>query len=61
MPQSIARVYVHLVFGTRHRQRSIDDDVRLPLHEFIRGALHTRGDYPEAIKLVRTHFPGCKR
>jgi putative transposase len=56
MAQSFARIYVHLVFSTRYRLPLIDDDVRLPLHEFIRGALHTRGDYPEAINSVEDHI-----
>jgi len=56
MPQSIARIYVHLVFATRFREPILGDDVRLPLHEFIRGVLHTRGDYPEAINSVEDHI-----
>ncbi|MCX6017567.1 MAG: transposase [Chloroflexi bacterium] len=56
MPQSISRLYVHLVFSTRMRQFLIDDVVRTDLHEFMRGVLYTRGDYPEMINSVADHI-----
>jgi len=35
MPQSISRVYVHLIFSTKHRQRWLDDSVRPKVHAYL--------------------------
>jgi putative transposase len=35
MPQSLARLYVHLVFSTKHRLPYIADDVRARLHGYM--------------------------
>lgn len=35
MPQSLSRLMVHLVFSTRGRQRSIQDDLRGELHAYL--------------------------
>ncbi len=35
MPQSLARLYVHLVFSTKHRQPHIIDNVRERLHGYM--------------------------
>ena len=39
MPQSLACVYVHLVFSTKQRQVWLDDSVRAELHAYIIGIL----------------------
>jgi len=43
MPQSLAKVYIHLIFSTKHRQRLIDDSIRSRLHEYISGILRDLG------------------
>ena len=35
MPQSLARLHVHLVFSTKHRERLITDSVRPILHAYM--------------------------
>jgi len=37
MPQSLAKILVHLVFSTKHRERVLSDDVREELHRYIAG------------------------
>lgn len=35
MPQSLARMHVHLVYSTKHRAMLLHDDVRPPLHSYM--------------------------
>lgn len=35
MPQSLARLHIHLIFSTKHRERLIDDEVRDALHRYM--------------------------
>ncbi len=35
MPQSLARLHVHLIFSTKHRAPIVTDDVRDPLHRYM--------------------------
>ncbi len=44
MPQSFARVYIHLIFSTRHRQKLIDESWAERLYEYIAGILKPRGN-----------------
>jgi len=37
MPQSLSKVYVHLIFSTKHRQSLIDDDIKTSLFEYLGG------------------------
>lgn len=46
MPQSLARVLVHLVFSTKNREPSIVASVRPMLHEYLGGILDTLGCPP---------------
>ncbi len=39
MPQSLARVLVHLVFSTKNREATIDREVRSALHAYLTGIL----------------------
>lgn len=39
MPQSLARVYIHLVFSTKHRQPCIAEAIRPRLWEYLGGIL----------------------
>ena len=39
MPQSLAKLYVHLVFSTKHRERVLPDAVRHDLHAYMGGTL----------------------
>ena len=35
MPQSLARIHIHLVFSTKHREPRITDDLRVSLHAYM--------------------------
>jgi len=37
MPQSLSKVYVHIVFSTKSRQNLIDDTIEASLHEYLGG------------------------
>ncbi len=39
MPQSFASLHVHIVFSTKHRERTITADLRPRLHEYVGGIL----------------------
>jgi putative transposase len=55
MPQSLARLQVHLVFSTKHRDRIITDTVRSTLHAYMATVLQ-RIDCPaELINSVEDH------
>ncbi len=34
MPQSLARIYIHLVFSTKNRERFLPDDIRDDIHAY---------------------------
>lgn len=40
MPQSLAQIYVHLVFSTKDREPRIVDDVQPRLHAYLAGTLN---------------------
>src|SRR5262245_41641611 len=43
MPQSLAAVYMHIVFSTKHRQPLIADDVAPRLHAYLGGIVRNHG------------------
>jgi putative transposase len=46
MPQSLAKVYVHIVFSTKHGQTFIKkEEIRKELHSYIIGVLSKKGSY----------------
>lgn len=45
MPQSLAKVYTHIVFTTKHGQCFITDDVRAELHSYMIGVISAMGSY----------------
>ena len=49
MPQSLAQVYVHLIFGTKHRQNFIDEEIRPSLQAYIVGVLAAIGSHTEEL------------
>jgi putative transposase len=38
MPQSLTRIYIHLVFGTKHRHPWLNESIRPMLHAFMAGS-----------------------
>lgn len=43
MPQSLAKIYVHLIFSTKNRERLLPDDLRPALHAYLGGILRDLG------------------
>ena len=41
MPQSLSKVYVHLIFSTKNRERLLREDIRPDLHAYIGGILRS--------------------
>jgi len=37
MPQSLAKIYVHLVFSTKNREGLLPENVRADLHAYLGG------------------------
>ncbi len=55
MPQSLAKIYVHLIFSTKGRERVIADDVRSDLHAYFGGILNHLGCVPVEINTEPDH------
>ena len=66
MPQSLAKIFVHLVFSTKNREASLADDIRDELHAYIggivgnkNGALLKAGSMADHIHLLISHPRTC--
>jgi len=55
MPQSLAKIYVHLVFSTKNRERVLPDDIRPDLHAYMGGTLNGMGCSPIEINTEPDH------
>lgn len=55
MPQSLARLHVHLIFSTKHRERLITDAVRDSLHAYMATVLQNLGCAPVLINSIEDH------
>ena len=55
MPQSLARLHVHLVFSTKNREPLITDAVRGALHAYMATVLQNLGCAPVLINSVEDH------
>jgi REP element-mobilizing transposase RayT len=55
MPQSLARLHVHLVFSTKHRALLLHDGIRDDLHRYLARVLQTIGCPPVLINSVADH------
>lgn len=55
MPQSLAKIYVHLVFSTKNRERVLPDDLRLDFHSYLGGILNGLGCVPVEINSEPDH------
>ena len=56
MPQSLAKVNVHIVFSTKHRQNFIAEALRKELHAYIIGVLSNLGSYTYEIYANPDHI-----
>ena len=55
MPQSLSKLYVHLVFSTKNRQRVLMAADAADLHAYIGGTLHGLGCVPVEINTEPDH------
>jgi REP element-mobilizing transposase RayT len=55
MPQSLAKIYIHLVFSTRNRERVLADGDGPDLHAYIGGILNGLGCIPLEINTEPDH------
>lgn len=55
MPQSLAQLYVHLIFSTKNREPVSDDSIRVRLHEYLGGTLRDLGCKPIEINSMPDH------
>ena len=56
MPQSLARLHVHLVFSTKNREPIITDTVRGSLHAYMATVLQNLNCHPVLINSVEDHI-----
>ena len=56
MPQSLAKVYLHSVFSTKHRQPLITSAVEDPLYAYMGGVIKNLGSAPLIINGVSDHI-----
>src|SRR5436853_2355450 len=56
MAQSLAKIYVHLIFSTKDRSRTLPDDVRPDLHAYMGGTLKGLGCSPIEINSEPDHL-----
>lgn len=55
MPQSLAKIYLHLVFGTKNRAPMLTNPVRDPLHRYVAAVLDNLGCRAVLIGSVEDH------
>ena len=55
MPQSLSKVYVHITFGTKHRQKLIDDSIENALFNYLGGICKRLGCSPVRIGGYQNH------
>ncbi|MCX6877623.1 MAG: IS200/IS605 family transposase [Verrucomicrobia bacterium] len=58
MPQSLAKIYIHLVFSARNRERVLADEDRLDLHAYMGGILKGMDCMPIEINSEPDHVHG---
>ena len=55
MPQSLARLYIHLIFSTKHREHVLNDAIRDSLHAYMATVLQNFDCPPALINSVEDH------
>ena len=55
MPQSLARLHVHLIFSTKNRERVLHDQIRDSLHSYLATVLQNLECPPALINSVEDH------
>jgi REP element-mobilizing transposase RayT len=55
MPQSLAQLYVHLIFSTKNRERWLTPDIRPEVHAYMGGILNRHDCMPVEINSEPDH------
>ena len=55
MPQSLSKVYVHIVFSTKYRRNLIDETIKEELFKYLGGVCKAMECYPVQIGGYRNH------
>jgi REP element-mobilizing transposase RayT len=55
MSQALAKIYLHLIFSTKNRERAIPDAIRADLHSYMGGILNGLGCSPIEINTEPDH------
>ena len=55
MPQSLAKLYVHLIFSTKNRESLLDREIQIELASYLGGALNHLDGQPIEIGGSRDH------
>lgn len=55
MPQSLARLHIHLVFSTKNREALLSDSIRDALHAYMAKVLHNQGCPAVLVNSVEDH------
>ena len=55
MAQSLSKIYVHLIFSTKNRERTIPDEIRPTLHNYMGGILRDNHCIPVEINTEPDH------
>lgn len=55
MAQSLSKIYVHLIFSTKDRERTLPDEIRPDLHAYMGGTLKGLGCAPIEINTEPDH------
>ena len=55
MPQSLARLHIHLIFSTKHREHVLNDAIRDSLHAYMATVLQNFDCPPALINSVEDH------
>jgi putative transposase len=56
MPQSLAKVYIHIVFSTKHSHPLIKNEIQKELHSYIVGTISNLGSYVNEIYANPDHI-----
>ena len=56
MPQSLARLYIHLVFSTKYRQPFLTDTIRESLHAYMATVMDNLGCQALLINSIEDHI-----
>ena len=55
MPQSLSKVYTHIIYSSKHRQNLIDEAIEPDLFDYLGGVCKALECYPVQVGGYRNH------